>query len=462
MNNTTKIAVIGMGQGGMVAAIKLAQAGAKVTVFERGLEGKVGYDWRDDITASVFDDCGLPRPNQDVYIQKAKWLFVSPDEKGALRVPQFKPFVEISPHRRRLTAYFADLAVRAGATINYGVNVEKLVVEDDRVIGIELDGKLEHFDLVIDATGMYSKLREQLPEKFCVQKQPTEQDTMYAYRAFFEKNEGAETFFSDVDNTMVLRHMDSDGIGWCNLNDEGNVDVLLCNIARPLTDDEIAERLADLRAMNPILSEKKLSDRKVPLSVRAGIATPVADGYVALGDSAFMTIPIMGSGIEAGMHGAAIFADYVIAMDIQNFTAANMWPFYVKYFAKFGKGFALLDIVRRHALRFKSKYINWALSGKFVNDDTLRYLMLQPDDYRRPKYKFGMFSAILWKLIFNPSFNCAVLSMAFEGLHALNVAGRIPKKYSLDGIAKWAKKYNKLIDNCEKKAAKRQARANKK
>ena len=88
--------------------------------------------------------------------------------------------------------------------------------------------------------------------------------------------------------------------------------------------------------------------------------------------------------------------------------------------------------------------------------------MLDKEDYRRPKYKFGMFSAILWKLIFNPSFNNAVLKMAFEGLHAMNVAGRIPKKYSLDRIAKWSKKYNRLIENCEKKAAKRQARANKK
>lgn len=454
MNSTTKIAVIGMGQGGMVAAIKLANAGAKVTVFERNLEGKVGYPWRDDITASIFDDCGLPRPNQDVYIQKTNWLFVSPDEKGALRVPPFLPFVEISPNRQKLSEYFADLAQKAGAEIKYGVNVEKLVVEDDKVIGIELDGKLERFDLVIDATGMYSKLRGQLPTKFCVQAEPSNQDTMYAYRAFFEKNEG-DTFFKDVDNTMILRHMDSDGIGWCNLNDEGNVDVLLCHIARPLTDEEIEERLADLRAMNPILSDRKIHDRKVPLSVRAGIATPVADGYVALGDSAFMTIPVMGSGIEAGMHGAAIFADYVIANDIQNFSAYNMWPFYVKYFKKYGKGFALLDIVRRHALRFKSKYINWALSGKFITDDTLKYIMLTKEDYRRPKYKFGMFSAILLKLIFYPSFNCAVLRMGFEGLHASNVAGRIPKKYSLEGMAKWSKKYNKLISNCERKAAKR-------
>ena len=63
-----KIAVVGMGQGGMVAAIKLARAGAQVTVFERYLEGKVSYPWRDDITAAVFEDCGLPFPSEDVYV----------------------------------------------------------------------------------------------------------------------------------------------------------------------------------------------------------------------------------------------------------------------------------------------------------------------------------------------------------------------------------------------------------
>ena len=450
-----KIAVVGMGQGGMVAAIKLARAGAQVTVFERYLEGKVSYPWRDDITASVFEDCGLPFPSEDVYVQKANWLFVSPDEKGALRVPQFPPLVEISPNRQKLTEYFVNLAKDAGAIIRYGENIEKLVIENERVVGIETKNGIENYDLVIDATGMYSKLREQLPEKYCVQKTPSNLDTMFAYRAFFKKNEGAETFFSDVSNTMILRHMDSDGIGWCNLNEEGNVDVLLCNISRPLTDEEIEERIADLRAMNPILSDEKLFDRKVPLSVRAGIATPVADGYVALGDSAFMTIPIMGSGIESGMHGASIFADYVIENDVQDFTAENMWGFYVKYFKDYGAGFALLDIVRRHALRFNSKYINWALSGKFVTDDTLKFIMLKKDDERRPKYKFGMFSAIIWKLIFYPSFMCTILRMAGEGIHALSVASHIPKKYSFKIIAKWSKKYNKLIEKCEAKAAKR-------
>ncbi|MBO4534657.1 MAG: hypothetical protein J5755_01820, partial [Clostridia bacterium] len=334
-------------------------------------------------------------------------------------------------------------------------------VEEDRVVGIKLDGQVMRYDLVIDATGMYSKLRTQLPDKYCVQKAPSDLDTMFAYRAFFEHKEGSKTFREDVDNTMVLRHMDSDGIGWCNLNEEDKVDVLLCNISRPLTDEEIAIRLDDLRKFNPILSDKLIYERKVPLSVRAGIATPVADGYVALGDSAFMTIPIMGSGIEAGMHGGAIFADYVVGEGITDFAAANTWGFYVKYFKKFGQGFALLDIVRRHALRFDSKYINWALSGKFVTDDVLSHFMLDKEDYRRAPYQFGTISKILCKLICNPKFNCAILRMAGEGFHALSVAGRIPKKYDLVKLAKWVKKYNALFENCDNKLEKRRNKSSK-
>lgn len=70
-----KIAVVGMGQGGMVAAIRLAKQGHVVTVFEKSKRGEVSYDWRDDIRADVFEAAGLPMPDSDAYCQKSKWLF---------------------------------------------------------------------------------------------------------------------------------------------------------------------------------------------------------------------------------------------------------------------------------------------------------------------------------------------------------------------------------------------------
>ena len=94
--NTKAVAVIGLGHGGMVAAIKLQQQGFDVTIFEKKTETDVGYPWYDDIRADIFDFCGLPMPPRDCYTNKGKRLFISPDEQNSLKVPSAKPMEEIS------------------------------------------------------------------------------------------------------------------------------------------------------------------------------------------------------------------------------------------------------------------------------------------------------------------------------------------------------------------------------
>lgn len=80
-----KIAVVGMGQGGMVAAIRLAKQGHDVTVFEKSKRGEVSYDWRDDIRADVFEAAGLPMPDSDAYCQKANGFLCRPTK--SIRCP---------------------------------------------------------------------------------------------------------------------------------------------------------------------------------------------------------------------------------------------------------------------------------------------------------------------------------------------------------------------------------------
>ena len=52
-----KILVAGAGHGGLAAAGLLAKQGADVTIFERGTEEGLGYDWTD-----IFNlDSSTPR-----------------------------------------------------------------------------------------------------------------------------------------------------------------------------------------------------------------------------------------------------------------------------------------------------------------------------------------------------------------------------------------------------------------
>ena len=49
------------------------------------------------------------------------------------------------------------------------------------------------------------------------------------------------------------------------------------------------------------------------IPVRQPLAVMIADGYAAIGDSAFMAIPINGSGIGCSMRAGKMLADAVIA-----------------------------------------------------------------------------------------------------------------------------------------------------
>ena len=447
-----KIAVIGMGQGGMVAAIKLAQAGADVTVYERQARGAVGYPWRDDIRSDIFEKVGLPPLPAEAYVQKPNWVFVPPDWQGRLAIPVLKPLEEISVSRRSLCEYFVGLAEAAGATCVFDATVESLLVEADRVAGVVVDGSPVWYDLVIDASGLCSPFRAQVPARFGVQATPRESDVLLGYRAFFRVPEGADTLEHGVRCTMSVRPLGWEGISWCNHGPDGECDVLIASMGT-LDQARIEEMIAELRAHHAIFGEEELHSRVVPICLRKGIARPVADGYVAIGDSAFMTIPVMGSGIEASMQGGQIFADYVIAQREPDFSAAGIWGFYVEYMRVLGKGFAFLDALRRCALRWPPALFDWALSGKFLRYEELAYAMLAKG-YGKPRLPLGAFLKTVLMLLFKPSVNAKLLSAVAHGVKASSIAGKMPKRYDRARLAKWQRRYDGHLDVLDRVTAK--------
>lgn len=434
----SKIAVIGMGQGGMVAAIKLAESGHEVHIFEKSGRGKVSYDWTDDIRSDVFKICDLPMPDESVYVQKCKWVFVSPDEKHRLPVPPCPPLVEISVDRHGLSEYFAEQAEKAGCVLAFEQCVEKLVIREDRVVGVVVGGEERFYDLVIDASGMRSPFRGQVPKKFGVQAQPKDDGVMYGYRAFFKKTEGAKTVEDGIDATVILKQLGSEGIGWCNLLHDGNVDVLIGRVGK-LGEDEKNEALKDLKNYNAILSDDMISEHRVQICVRASIARAVADGYVAIGDSAFMTMPIMGSGIEAAMKAGKLFADFIAENDVTDFTAANMWGFYVKYMHEYGASFAFIDIVKRWALSLDVKRLNWLFGSGVIAKEDLSLVSTEGGG------KLKIRAKTVFLLLMHPIFVCSALNRVTRALRAQNTAKKIPKKYDEKRVAKWQKKYDKMI-----------------
>lgn len=440
-----KIAVVGMGQGGMVAAIRLAKQGHDVTVFEKSKRGEVSYDWRDDIRADVFEAAGLPMPDSDAYCQKSKWLFVSPNEEYSLPVPPCPPMEEISVYRTKLSEYFAKQAENAGCKLVFETEVTSLAIENDVVVGIFAEDKEQFFDLVIDASGMRSPFRAQVPNKFEIQSKPGKDDVMYGYRAFFKRVEGMNPRDPEIKSTLYLKHLGSVGISWCNLNEDNLVDVLIGRVGG-LSDKEIEYTVGALRASNPILSNQLVSDRKVEICLRMSIARAVADGYVAVGDSAFMTMPLMGSGIESSMKAGKMFADYVEDNKIDEFTAKNMWGFYHKYMTTLGADFAFVDVLKRWALSLDSKTIDWVFGGGLIEKSDLA-LVTTDTSGEKPKMSAKSIIKKVFLLLGHFGLVCKAIGCLTRSLKAKSIAKKIPAEYDEKKLAKWTKKYNKLIKN---------------
>ena len=58
----SEIIVAGAGHGGLVAALKLAELGHKVTVYEKFGRENLGHDQKDPVDASFFDYAGITYP----------------------------------------------------------------------------------------------------------------------------------------------------------------------------------------------------------------------------------------------------------------------------------------------------------------------------------------------------------------------------------------------------------------
>ncbi|MDE6060780.1 MAG: FAD-dependent monooxygenase, partial [Clostridia bacterium] len=382
--------------------------------------------------------CNLPMPSEEIYFQKNKWVFVSPNEKQRIPVPPCPPMEEISIYRRGLSEYFANLAQQAGCDLHYGAKVESLVLDGDRVCGISVNGRTVSCDLVIDASGMRSPFRTQLPGRFGVQAQPENAGVLYTYRAFFKRTEGADPVMKGINSTVILKHLGGKGIGWCNLADENTVDVLIGRVEK-LTDDEIKKSLASLKAYNPILSDELISERRVEVCLRASIARAVADGYIAIGDSAYMTMPIMGSGIEASMNAGKDFAKFVAENRITDFSANNMWKYYANYMRNAGSGFALIDVLKRWALGVDAKWIDWLFGSRIVTEDNLA--AVSTDENAKVKIS----AKAVFKILSKPSFVFSALGCLKRGLNARRCAKPVPKNYTEKRLAKWQKKYERRL-----------------
>lgn len=437
------ILILGLGHGGLVAALKLREAGFSVTVAEQKSRDTVGWPWYDDIRFDLFRSCDLPEPPRACYTNKGKRLFISPDEKNSLRVPSAKPMEEISINRRALLCHLITLCEEAGVRLRFETKATDLLVENSRVCGAVCAGEPIRADLVIDASGLFSPFRAQVQKQFGVQAQPGKNDVMTAWRGFYQWAPGTPA--PDPDRNIYIKHQSSVGLSWCNLNDRGEVDVFVGRIGG-MTEAEKDAAVAALFENHDFFSSDVLREGLWGcISLRGPLGMMVADGYCAVGDSAFMTMPMMGSGMECAMQAGHWLAQHIIGNSVTDFTAANLWDWQVKYYHELGARYVFVDLVKRWVLNIDVDLLNWLFGCGAVTNEDMGLVSTDPDNPN--KLTAGKILKKAAIVLQKPAVIRQTAVWMLRAAKAKKTALAIPQRYDKQKVDAWLRRYDAILDD---------------
>jgi digeranylgeranylglycerophospholipid reductase len=279
-------------------------------------------------------------------------------------------------------------AQKLGVEIRGNIALRSVLVEDDKVVGIEgQDLKTnEAFKktskLVVDASGVTSVLRTNLPIKSYIQKKIDRVDLeatgRYIYN--FEKASEDKTYF---DPQYCIIHLDQKlapgGYAWVFPKGENKVNIGLGVQQKALDRHNASSGVRhDVKTLidnyvksNPVISKPMIASYEMDngngwgtwqVSVRRQNDCLVANGYMIVGDSAWMPKPLDAGGIGPAIIAATIAGkDAVEAIEATDTTEDGLWKYNIDYMNEYGYKTAGLEVFRRMLQTLTNEEINYGM-----------------------------------------------------------------------------------------------------
>lgn len=425
----TKIIVAGAGHGGLIAAARLAKAGFEVEILERKQKEELGYDWEDRFTFDVLLDA-----TENTVLPDGSWRyrgdceFVSPSKRTEVKIKYNDETRQKVMWRKPLIEMLVAYAEKNGVVFRFGTEIIAPIIKAERVVGIKTSEGERYCDLVIDAAGVSSALRTNLPDSFGIEKEVRRGDVFYAYRAYFDLkyNEKREFPFE-----VYLYHEREQGLSWFLTNDE-DADILIGRID-PLTDKKVAEQLSLFRKNHPWCGENVLHGGNYGIiPVRRPLAVMVADGYAAVGDSAFMTTPMNGMGIDLSLNAGLILAKTVIEDETKEYKKETLWNYNRDFHKLFGGDTAKNEGLKNALLSLPPEGVDFLFDNAVIQSADLA------GAGRNTNLK-----ALLGKFVRgmkNPKYFFAIIKGLIKGAKASKTYKRAPEKFDRKKIELWQNK----------------------
>jgi len=291
-------------------------------------------------------------------------------------------------NRRLLPQKQMKDALKAGVEVREQVALRSLVIENNNVIGVEGEDNFNKSlfkktaKIVVDCTGVTSVLRNSLAIKSYIQRRIDREDLEATGRYIYKFDiAGQDDTFFNPDYCII--HLDQKlapgGYGWVfpKGKDKVNIGLGVQQKAFERRNKEMGVH-KDLKTLideyveiNPVISNPKIADSDKDegngwgtwqVSVRRQNDCMVANGYMLVGDSAWMPKPLDAGGIGPAIIAATIAGrDAVEAIEAEDVTEKGLWKYNKDYVNEYGYKTAGLEVFRRMLQGLTNEQINYGM-----------------------------------------------------------------------------------------------------
>lgn len=291
-------------------------------------------------------------------------------------------------NRRLLPQRQLKDVIKVGVEIRERVALRSLIIDGNNVIGVEgeeLDTKAifkKTAKLVVDCTGVTSVLRTNLPIKSFIQRRIDRDDLeatgRYIYN--FDLAYDDKTFF-DPDYCII--HLDQKlapgGYGWVFPKGKSKVNVGL-GVQQKAFDvrnkamgvhPDLKTLINEYVEVNPVIKNPRLANGADDdgnawgtwqVSVRRQNDCLVANGYMIVGDSAWMPKPLDAGGIGPAIIAATIAGKVAVeAIEEGDTSEKNLWKYNKHFINDYGYKTAGLEVFRRLLQGLTNEQINYGM-----------------------------------------------------------------------------------------------------
>jgi len=356
---TYDVAIAGAGIGGAYLARLLAQKKFKVALIDKISKENIGHNWSDSIERAQIERIIDADSLNDLGFAVEKFIIRAPDGTGGIEFTKY-PYLIID--RKKLAKKLLQDAINAGAEF---FQTEALfpLFDDAQVFGVGLkkDGDVQKIAarITVDATGIKSILRRDLPKDWLIDTNLfDDSDCAHAYREIRKIDANAPWPPLKI---LIYRYGRFRGYSWVHRESESAIDI---GFGMPATVPLENLKTYVQRESEGIagVKDKMIRGGGGKLPVRRPISNFVANGFVAIGDSASQAHPLLGCN-TGSIILAADFAAEAIEKSLasKKFGIDTLWSYNAKFMRSRGAALASLDALRRALQNVSEEEIGWLL-----------------------------------------------------------------------------------------------------